>query len=262
MKRRNKGISDKGFPLPDWFLEDHPEVEGESLEKVSPKEMDSYLHNPGSTKRLDGSRWFLPLVGLLCIVFGALILTVLLLKKPWVKTNQAVGERVRRPIPSIARKEERKIPRVVERKRIEPKPLGGGTAGEEKRAASESSMTIGENQIDGTRMFFPGKKEGAKQEKKGETTEVKGKGVEIKEEEEGKPRVALIEEPKGPAIAKEKLTEEGYTINIASFRDRREGQCSSQGNLVSGCSGEIFLTGRGSILWPRAEREGNQFFLY
>jgi cell division septation protein DedD len=118
------------------------------------------------------------------------------------------------------RKEERKIPRVVERKRIEPKPLGGGTAGEEKRAASESSMTIGENQIDGTRMFFPGKKEGAKQEKKGETTEVKGKGVEIKEEEEGKPRVALIEEPKGPAIAKEKLTEEGYTINIASFRDR------------------------------------------
>jgi hypothetical protein len=136
MRRRNEEISDKGFPLPDWYLEDYPEGEEEYSEKVPSKEMDSYLQTPVSAKRLVWSRWLLPFIGLLCVVFGALILMAAILEKPWVKTHQVVDEGVRRPITSIEREAAPTLSGVVG-KGLEGESSGRGTLKHERPIVSK-----------------------------------------------------------------------------------------------------------------------------
>ena len=66
---------------------------------------------------------------------------------------------------------------------------------------------------------------GAVEEKEREEEALKGavvevEGPEIKEKEEEKPQVAMVEEPKGPAIPEGKLPTGRYTVNVGSFRER------------------------------------------
>jgi hypothetical protein len=117
-----------------WDQEDYPEVEEEYSEKVTPKEMDSWL-----------------LVGLLCVVLAVLQLSVISFMNPKVKRAQLVGKRKRLPIRSIEREEEPTIPLVVGRKGMEEKSSGGGTLEEEKPIVSkapEPSMMLSERGID------------------------------------------------------------------------------------------------------------------
>ena len=147
MRRSKEVISDKGFPFPNWDLEDSPEVQEECSDKITPKEMDSWLQTPSSPKRWKWSKWSFFLVGLLCVALGVLQLTVISFMKPKVKSPQLVSERIRFPIPSIEREEEITIPRVVGRKEREEE----GTLEHEEPTVSkppEPSMMIPERWID------------------------------------------------------------------------------------------------------------------
>ena len=168
------------------------------------------------------SRRPLLLVGLLCIVFGSLMLTVVLFMKPEVKRPQLVGDRIRLPITSIQKKEELRIPGVVEEEGVEKKPLEGGILEEEKPIVSESpesSMMIQESGV-GKKVFILGEKEAPKEQKEVPVAEGEGKRPEIEGKEEGKPQVDMVEEPKSLAIPEGKLSTGGYTVNIASFKDK------------------------------------------
>jgi len=134
-----------------WDQEDYPEVEEEYSEKVTPKEMDSWLQTLTSSKGKKWSRRSLLLVGILCVVLAVLQLSVISFMKPKVKRAQLVGKRKRLPIRSIEREEEPTIPLVVGRKGMEEKSSGGGTLEEEKPIVSkapEPSMMLSERGID------------------------------------------------------------------------------------------------------------------
>ncbi|UCF55958.1 MAG: hypothetical protein JSW15_07525, partial [Deltaproteobacteria bacterium] len=109
-----------------WDQEDYPEVEEEYSEKVTPKEMDSWLQTLTSSKGKKWSRRSLLLVGILCVVLAVLQLTVISFMKPKVKRAQLVAKRKRLPITSIEREEEPTIPLVVGRKVMEEKSSEGG----------------------------------------------------------------------------------------------------------------------------------------
>lgn len=70
-----------------------------------------------------GSKHLLLLISLFFVVLGSLMLTVLVLTKPWVKRPQVIHQRMRRPVPSIEREKEPAIPKAVETKRVEKEPL-------------------------------------------------------------------------------------------------------------------------------------------
>ena len=85
-----------------------------------------------------GSKHLLLLISLFFVVLGSLMLTVLVLTKPWVKRPQIIHQRMRHPVPSIERKEEPTIPRAVEPKRMEKEPLlEAGTEEYRKTPAEE-----------------------------------------------------------------------------------------------------------------------------
>jgi ketosteroid isomerase-like protein len=75
----------------------------------------------------EGSRRSLFLISLFFVVLGSFMLTVLVFTKPWVKRPQIVRERLKRPVPSIERKEGPTIPMAVETKRLEEKQFVTGT---------------------------------------------------------------------------------------------------------------------------------------
>ena len=171
-----------------------------------------------STRR---SRRLLLLVGLLCVVFGSLVLTVVLLTKPEGKRPQLGSGRIRVPITSVQKEEELKIPGVVKEEGEEEKSLEGGIPEEEKPIVSESpepSMVIEESGV-GKKVFILGQKEAPKEQEEVTVAEGEGKRPEIEGKEEGKPQVEMVEEPKGLAISEGRLPMGGYTVNIASFKD-------------------------------------------
>ena len=91
------------------------------------------------------------LIGLFCIVFGSLMLTAVVIVKPWIKTSQIVPERIRRSITSIEREEEPTTPGVVGKIGIEEKPSEGSIPEEEKPIVPKSpepSMMIPEKELD------------------------------------------------------------------------------------------------------------------
>jgi len=65
-----------------------------------------------------------------------------------------------------------------------------------------------------------GEKETPREEKEVTGDEREVKKPEIEGSEEEKTQVAMVEEPKGPAIPEVRLPTIGYTVNIASFRDK------------------------------------------
>ena len=87
----------------------------------------------------EGAKRYLVLISLSFVVLGSLMLTVLVLTKPWVKKPQIIRQRMRRPVPSIERKEEPTIPMGVETKRMEKEPLlEAGTEAYRKTPAEET----------------------------------------------------------------------------------------------------------------------------
>ena len=178
--------------------------------------------NLASLRNHKRSRRSFLLIGLLCIVFGSLVLTAVLFMKPEVKRPQLVGERIRLPITSIEKEEEPRIPGVVEEERMEEKPLEGGILEEEKPIVSESpepSVVIQESGV-GKKVLILGEKKAPKEEKEVTVAEGEVKRPEIEGTEEEETQVAIVEEPKGLAVPEGKLPTGRYTLNIASFRDK------------------------------------------
>jgi ketosteroid isomerase-like protein len=85
-----------------------------------------------------GSTHLLLLISLFFVVLGSLMLTVLVLTTPWVKRPQIIRQKMRRPVPSIERKEEPTIPMAVEAKRMEKEPLEAVTEESGKTPAEET----------------------------------------------------------------------------------------------------------------------------
>ena len=173
----------------------------------------------GSEKR---SKRVLLLVGLFCVVFGFSMLTVVLFMKPEVKRPQLVGKRIRLPITSIEKKEHPPIPGAVEEERMEEKPLEGRKLKEEKLIVSEPSepsIMVEEREVGNKKVFILGEEEAPKEEEVS-VAEGEGKRPEIEGKEEGKPQVAMVEEPKSLEIPAGRLPTGMYTLNIASFRDK------------------------------------------
>ncbi len=163
------------------------------------------------------------LIGLICVVFGSLVLMIILFLKPEVQRPQLVGERIRLPIKSFEKEEGPSIPGVVEEGGMEEKPLEGGILEEEEPIVSENpepSIMVEEREVGNKKVFILGEKEPLEEEKEVTVTEGEGKRPEIEGKEEEKNKVAMIEEPKGLAIPEGNLPTGRYTLNIASFRDK------------------------------------------
>jgi cell division septation protein DedD len=149
---------------------------------------------------LNSSGRFLLLVILLCVLFGAVLLALISFLKPEVKRPSWVGQRIRLPIPSIEREEK---PPVFK----PPEPQTG---------------ILGEDVAEKVRVMA--EKEVSKEEKGVAVAEVKAKKPGVEGEGQGKTRVAVVEEPKGPAKPEGELPKGLYTVNIASFRKRDRAQ--------------------------------------
>jgi cell division septation protein DedD len=178
--------------------------------------------NLGFLRSQKRSGRFLVLAGLLFVVLGTLMLTVVLFMKPEATKSQFAGERIRLPITSVEKEEEPRISGVVEKKDMEEKPLEGGILGQEKPIVpelGESSTDTQESGV-GKKVFILGEPEAPKEEKEVTGAEGERKRPEIEDKKEGKAQVAMAEEPKGPARADGKLPTAGYTLNIASFREK------------------------------------------
>ena len=175
---------------------------------------------------LRNQKWlkrFLLIIGLLCVVFGSLVLTFALFMKPEVQRPQFVGERIRLPITSVEKEEGPRIPGVVEEDGMEERPLEGGILEEEKPIVlepPEPSIMIEEREVGNKKVFILTEKEASDEEKEVTVAEREVKRPEIEGKEEEKTQVAMVEEPKGLAIPEGKLPTGRYTLNIASFRDK------------------------------------------
>lgn len=168
------------------------------------------------------SRRPLLLVGILCLVVGSFVLAAVLFMKPEGKRPQLVSVRIRRPITSVQKEEELKIPGVVKEEGVEEKSLEGGMPEEGKPIVSESpepSMVIEESGV-GKKVFILGEKEAPREQEEVTVVKEEGKRPEIEEKEEGKPQVGVVEGAKGLALSEGKLPTGGYTVNIASFKDK------------------------------------------
>ncbi len=171
--------------------------------------------NLGFLRSQKRSGRFLVLAGLLFVVLGALMLTVVLFMKPEAPKSQFAGERIRLPLTSVEKEEEPRVPELVEKEAMEERPLEGGILKEEKRPSKDTQ----ESGV-GKKVFILGEPKTPKEEKEVTGAEGERKRPEIEEKEEGKAQVAMAEEPKGPARAEGKPPTGGYTVNIASFRDK------------------------------------------
>jgi len=175
--------------------------------------------NLGFLRSQKRARRPLVLAGLLFVVLGTLMLTAVLFRKLEAPKSQFAGERIRLPITSVEKEEEPRVPEVLEKEDMEERPLEGGILKEEKPIVSEPSADTQESGV-GKKVFILGEPEAPKEEKEVTGAEGERKRPEIEDKEEGKAQVAIAEEPKGPARAEGKLPTGGYTLNIASFRDK------------------------------------------
>jgi len=173
-------------------------------------------------RRQKRSRRFLLLAGLLFVVLGTLMLTVVLFRKPEATKSQFAGGPIRLPIPSIEKEEEPRVPEVVEKGDMEEKPSESGILEEEKPIVSEPAESSTDTQESGVgkKVFILGETEKPMEEKEVTGAEGERKRPEIESKGEQQAQVAMVEEPKSPARADGKLPTGGYTLNIASFRDK------------------------------------------
>ncbi|MCK5553620.1 MAG: SPOR domain-containing protein [Deltaproteobacteria bacterium] len=207
-ERPEKDASEEVPVFSDGDLEDYLRVEEEySGGGEIPKEEDPSPQILASLKRQGRSKRSLIFVALLCLGMGIVVLAIFFFMKPEVRKPRIVAKRMKHPIPPVERKTEPTV-----------SPLLGKKEGE-KPSTSEPSMTIRERGTD-KKVIILGGKELLKEEKEVEVPEREGITPGTKEKEEGKPQVAMVEEPKVRAIPEQKLPVGRFTINVASFRKK------------------------------------------
>ena len=207
-ERPEKDASEEVPVFSDGDLEDYLRVEEEySGGGEIPKEEDPSPQILASLKRQGRSKRSLIFVALLCLGMGIVVLAIFFFMKPEVRKPRIVAKRMKHLIPPVERKTEPTV-----------SPLLGKKEGE-KPSTSEPSMTIRERGTD-KKVIILGGKELLKEEKEVEVPEREGITPGTKEKEEGKPQVAMVEEPKVRAIPEQKLPVGRFTINVASFRKK------------------------------------------
>ena len=116
-----------------------------------PREKDILPQTPASVEKQRRSGRSLKLVVLLCVVFGVFLFAIIFFMKPEAERPQIVGQRVRRPIPSIEREQKPAAPQIAGEMEVEEKPVEGGTPGEEELIVSkppEASIPIPKRELD------------------------------------------------------------------------------------------------------------------
>lgn len=172
------------------------------------------------SKKQRRSRRFLIFVGLLCVVFGFFLLATMFFLKQNERNTPLVGAQVRFPIKFIEKEDESKSLGVVGEEAMGKTPLEGSLPQEEEPIASESrgpSTIIEEKQIGSKKPFIVGRKEVQEEEVKAKVVEGDGKGP----EEGGESQAKIAEKAKVPAAPEGKPHTGRYTVNVASFRDKR-----------------------------------------
>lgn len=218
--------------LSDQDLGDYLDIEGEpSKEDETPTGMDPSPEIHDSLKSRKRSRRSLIFVALLCFGLGIVIFLVFFMMRPEVKKPQIVAKRLTRPIPPAGqRQEEQKLPGTIAREGEEGKVLPGGVQEEGKPSVSkpsEASLVSRERRAAKKVVVIEGTETLA--EKEGEQTikaegEEPGKKPDGKEGEEIKPMVAKVEESKIQAVPEGKLPTGRFTINVASFKERKRAE--------------------------------------
>jgi cell division protein FtsN len=202
------------------FVKKHGRELGTGNEKPEKETLHPSPQTLDSAKKQRRSRRLLIFVALLCVVLGFFLLTIMFLMKPEERNTQLVGAQVRFPIKFIEKEGEPKTSGVVAEEAMGEKPLEGSLPQEEEPIASEPSgpsTIIGERQIGSKKLFIVGRKEVREEEGEAKVAEGEGKGP----EEEGGSQVVVVEKAKVPATPEGKLQAGRYTVNVASFRDKR-----------------------------------------
>ena len=195
------------------FVQKHGRELGTENEKPKKETLHPSPQTLDPTKKQRRSRRLLIFVALLCVVFGFFLLAIMFLMKPGERNTQLVRAQVGFPIKFIEKEDEPKISGVVAEEAMGEKPLEGSLPQEEEPIASESSgpsTIIEERQIGSKKLFIAGPKEVG--EEKGEAIVAEG---------EGRSQVVMVEKAKAPATPEGNLQAGRYTVNVASFRDKR-----------------------------------------
>lgn len=223
-EKREMDNSEEVPVFSDRDLEDYLEVE-EKYSNVgeTPPEVDPPPQTDYSLKRQRRSRRSLIFVVLICFGLGILVLLAYHVMKPEVKKPKIVARRMKRPIPSIERKEGPAIPGAVGKEGREEKPLEGGIPEVEERPSTpklpETPLVSREREAE-KKVVIIGGAEPPKGEKEGKVTRAEEEGPDMKRKGETKPQFAKAEESKIRAIPEGKLPIGRFTINVASFRER------------------------------------------
>lgn len=172
------------------------------------------------------SKRSLLVLGLSCIVFGVVTLTVISFTKPWVKRPQIVAERKEPSIEAIEREGEATIPGVVGKREMEETPLEGGTPKEEKATVSKSaelSMVIPRRGVNEKVVIIGGikrsKKTPARERGYKDTIfgrEITEGDIKINIKKKTRARISVREEPSASRIQKKSIKEIPKSRPIAS----------------------------------------------
>jgi len=163
-------------------------------------------------------------LGLSCIVFGVVTLTVISFKKPWVRRPQIVAEPKEPSIEATEREGEAAIPGVGGKREMEESPLEGGTPEEEKATVSKSaelSMVIPRRGLNEKVVIIGGIKWGKKtpaRERDYKDT-IFGREItegDIKIKEKTRAPISVREEPSASGIQKKSTKEIPKSRPIAS----------------------------------------------
>ena len=189
------------------FVEKHVTELGTENEKPEKESPHPSPQTRDSAKVQWGSRRLLKLAALFCVIFGFFLLAIIFLMRPEGRNTQFLATQVRLVIKPIGKEDEPKISRVVVEEAMGEKLLEGTLQQGEEPIVSGfpgPSMTTEGEQIGGKELFILGRKED-------------GDGP----EEEGESQVPMVEKVKIPAAPRGELPGGKYTVNIASFRDKR-----------------------------------------
>lgn len=202
------------------FVQKHGRELGTENEKPKKETLHPSPQTLDSTKKQRRSGRLLIFVAFLCVVFGVFLLAIMFLMKHEGRNTVLVGAQVRFPIKFIEKEDEPKISGVVAEEAMGEKPLEGSLPQEEDPIALEPSgpsTIIEERQIGSKKLFIAGPKQVGEEKGEAIVAEGEGKGP----EEEGRSQVVMVEKAKAPATPEGKLQAGRYTVNVASFRDKR-----------------------------------------
>lgn len=226
MVQHHEEISEKEFPFPDWLREDYGKVEGEYPERVSPKEMDLYVKNLTPSKRREPSRRPGFLIGSSFVLLGVLLLIAFIGMKPEEEALQIGSQRIRRSIRSIDEGDQHVTAGVRGNNGVRERFVEWDTPEEEKPMATGHSEPVTVIHEEGADEGPPimGEEGSAKTGRDGGVVGYVHKGPEPGGGKEGKPGVSRVKEVESRVIPEENPIKGIYTINIGSFRDKKNAE--------------------------------------